>query len=545
MTRNQHILFPLLKFLDVPFTIRYLRELTEGMPSSETLLGISNILKGKYHVECICLRIEKDDIFKLDTPFIVQINDQKNALVTDIESNRFSLLYKNKKFIYSKGDLFASWTGVVLLAAPKKDSGEQNYWYNFGIEMLGKIRLPVIGVLTAALAAYFGAENLLNLFDEGTAVALLLLSYCCGTTLSALLLFQTVDKSDSLVTKVCGSGKKNGCSKILDGGASKIFGITWSEIGFIYFLGSLLAFILVKQSVGILFIVSILTLPYTFWSIYYQWRVAKQWCPFCVSIQATLWTIFFLYLASFGSVVIDIDMGQLVDFIACFAFPALFLWLVLPLARNSRKLAELTMQYKGLKFSEEIIASALALSTPIDTNGASAVIFGNQNTKLNITIVTSLYCRYCVEANEHVRELLRQYREKISVQVVFNIRKLYPLSEQERGAIRRVISIYQSFDQLTAEEAYYQLYDEEAGKDSSKSLPPLADTALVDSEIDKQAAWLSDVAISGTPTVFVNGYRLPRWYALADLEQWLFFEMVDGINYRLESKGKVDMANSF
>lgn len=541
MSKNQHILFPFLKYLEVPFTNHYLTEVT-AVPSSNTLLGISNILKEKYQIECVCLRVAKDDIFKLDTPFIVQLGDAKNslALVTDVSPTQISLVYKNKTFFSSKAHLFATWTGVVLFAEPNQTSREEKYWENFAVDALKKLRIPLIIIISAALLIYFGRTNLFDLSHTKWTTLGFLFSYLLGAALSGLLLSQMVNKSDSFVERVCSSGNKNGCSKILEGNASKILGlIGWSEIGLTYFIGSLLAFLFVNEAIGILFILSVLALPYTFWSIYYQWKVANQWCPFCLSVQVILWVIFFLHLTTFYPFSIHINIHQVIHALACFLIPALVLWLVIPLAKSHQDLKEVTTRYKSLKFSEEIIASALKLSRPVDTNDASSIIFGNPKSNLAITIVTSLHCPHCKEANKQLKELLRLYKEKVCVQIVFKIQKLFAASDRnEEMMIRHLISVYKTYDLTTAEEVYHQLYDKGI-KDHQQFIqlyPASEHLPVVDQEIETQAKWLDKVTISGTPTVFINRYQLPRWwYDISDLKQFLLFEMVHEINDNLRS----------
>lgn len=539
MSQSQHILFPFLKYLGVPFTNHYLTEVTSAMPSSDTLLGISNILRENYETECVCLRIEKNDIFKLDTPFIVQFSNSKNSLavVTDVKPSRVSLVYRNRTFIYSKVDLFASWNGVVLLAEPKETSREANYWQHFRIETLKTLRFPVIIIATAALLAYFGKTNLL---DTGWRSISLLLTYLFGTVLSGLLLSQSVKKLDSFVERVCSSREKNGCSKILEGNASKIFGlIGWSEIGFVYFIGSFLTLLFVKQSIGILFFMSVSALPYTFWSIYYQWKIANQWCPFCVSVQVTLWVVFFLCLTSPYSLSMVVNIHHAIHAIACFLVPALFLWLLMPFAKSHHELKQLTVRYKSLKFNEEIIASALKLNPPVDISDASSIIFGNSDSTFAITVVTSLYCPHCVKANKHLKELLHLYGEKVSLQIVFKIPNPSATTHRyEKILIKHLIDVYKSYDLATAEAVYHQLYDK--GINDYKKLiklhPVSEDIPAVNQEIEKQTKWLDKIAISGTPTVFVNGYRLPRWYDVSDLKYLLFSETANGINNNVRSR---------
>ena len=91
--------------------------------------------------------------------------------------------------------------------------------------------------------------------------------------------------------------QKGGCDSILELKASKFFGIfSWSEVGFTYFSVSLLALLVFPQWICYLALCNACCLPFTFWSIWYQRFKAHKWCTLCVSVQATLWLLFFCYL---------------------------------------------------------------------------------------------------------------------------------------------------------------------------------------------------------------------------------------------------------
>ncbi|MDE6299549.1 MAG: hypothetical protein K2M10_07895, partial [Muribaculaceae bacterium] len=42
---------------------------------------------------------------------------------------------------------------------------------------------------------------------------------------------------------------------------------------------------------------NIFCLPFSFWSIWYQRFKAGKWCTLCVTVQCSLWLLFFSYLA--------------------------------------------------------------------------------------------------------------------------------------------------------------------------------------------------------------------------------------------------------
>lgn len=531
MPQNHHILFPFLKYLQVPYTNHYLNKLTAGMPNSNTLLGVSTILKERYKVECMSLLIEKNDLFKLDTPFIVPFDLPSNPLVmvVDVHPDKVSYIYKNEKITEPLKYFFAKWNGTVLLAEAEEDSQEEKYWQNFRIETLKKLRLPAIIFFSVALLAYFGKTSLFDLSLKGWTPIALLFSYFFGLVISSLLLSQSIDKSNSFVAKVCNSGNKKGCSKILEGEASMIFDvISWSEIGFLYFIGSVLTFLFVKESIGVLFIMSVLALPYTFWSIYYQWKIARQWCPFCVTVQGMLWLIFILHVLNIQNLSLVFNLNQIINTAACFLAPALALWLIVPYAKSHHELGTLKTEYKSFKFSEPIIESALKLNPPVDTSDAGSIILGHPESKMAIIVVTDLTCPYCIEAHQYLKELLRFSKEKVSIQIVFSIPKHLPGAgkhynsavDEKNILVKHFVSIYKSYDPEKAETVFHEWYEKGRNnyKKFLKQYPVEKDIPGVDQEIENHINWCNKVGISGTPTFFINQYRLPQWYRANDIK---------------------------
>ena len=97
---------------------------------------------------------------------------------------------------------------------------------------------------------------------------------------------------------MCRVLQEGGCDSVLETKASSFFGIfSWSEVGFAYFSVSLSCLLVFPQWIGYLALCNLLCLPFTFWSIWYQKFRARVWCTLCVSVQCSLWLLFFCYLA--------------------------------------------------------------------------------------------------------------------------------------------------------------------------------------------------------------------------------------------------------
>ena len=63
-----------------------------------------------------------------------------------------------------------------------------------------------------------------------------------------------------------------------------------------FFISNILILITFPELFEYVIPVCISALPYTIWSIWYQIRVAKQWCTLCLIVQSILWCIFFIAL---------------------------------------------------------------------------------------------------------------------------------------------------------------------------------------------------------------------------------------------------------
>ena len=87
--------------------------------------------------------------------------------------------------------------------------------------------------------------------------------------------------------------KQGDCNNILTSEYSQLLGIiSWAEIGFSYFVFNLLVILLNPSWVRYLCIMNLFTLPYTFWSIWYQKYKMKTWCILCLSVQCILGSYF-------------------------------------------------------------------------------------------------------------------------------------------------------------------------------------------------------------------------------------------------------------
>ena len=220
------------------------------------------------------------------------------------------LLVKNIKqgFFYVSGDEWNNhklsvekfksiFSGVILTAEKSGEYNKTNFFYPF----LKKFITPFIVaglVLCFAGVLVFNTSYFSNLSSQ---LLLLTLFKTAGLVTSILLLVQSIDSNNPLIQKLCKSnGSKTDCNAILSSKAAKLFnGLTWSEVGFFYFAGTWLLLLFGSGWLltwRVLFLLNAISLPYTFYSVYYQARIAKQWCILCCTVQAILWLEFVVFI---------------------------------------------------------------------------------------------------------------------------------------------------------------------------------------------------------------------------------------------------------
>lgn len=286
------ILSDLLRELGVPYTPDYTNKRFESMPFM-SLFGLSKLLES-YGVESEGLLIsDKSEITKLTPPFIAHTPGGL-VITTSIGNGTIGYLTQGVPETMSLDEFYNVWDGNVLLVYPSDKAAEPDYCTHQEAIFFTKVRN--IG-LVAGLLALFAYLFISNGIYRHLSTVLLTFFDLAGLYLTYLLVQKSLKIKNKAADNVCKVLQEGGCDSILETKASKFFGIFgWSEVGFTYFSVSLLCLLIFPQWICYLAACNICCLPFTVWSIWYQKFRAKTWCTLCVSVQSTLWLLFFCYL---------------------------------------------------------------------------------------------------------------------------------------------------------------------------------------------------------------------------------------------------------
>lgn len=340
-----------------------------------------------------------------------------------------------------------------------------------------------------------------------------LLTKSIGLGLSLLLVQKQLGHANALTNKLCNVTGKTGCDEVLNAPAATLGGIlAWSDVGLLYFSGSLLMSLLAGfqpvlwLTLGLL---ALLALPYTVFSLYYQGIIARQWCTLCLGVQAVL--LAEGVLAIVQGVSLPTTMQPYGWAVSALVLPAIS-WLALkPTLREATETEPLRRKLARFQNNPDLFAALLHQQASAPGWLPDSVIpLGNPNAEHVITVVTNPFCGPCAAMHETLEKLLAG-RHTLKANVVFTA------CDGPNGRSAQVLRHLLALPDI-ATEALTDWYKQPT-KDYAiwakrwPADPEMISIALVQQHCD----WCQQAGIRATPTVFVNGYQLPELYRLEDL----------------------------
>jgi uncharacterized membrane protein/thiol-disulfide isomerase/thioredoxin len=509
---KDNLLQIMLGHLGVKYTTGYSEALYEQHPYKHTLFGISKMLSG-YAIDNAGLRLNnKEEIHRLPLPFIAQLHDDL-AVVYKINDNYISYQQYENRITVSKDDFFNGWSGVVLLTDKTETSAEPEYAQNKRKELFKLVEkitlffaivvLMIVGYLSHDLFSHVGVNILL-------AVNL------TGIYVGYLLFLKQMSIQSSHADKICSLFKKrSNCNNILESPAAKFAGIIgWSEVGLGYFISNTILIIFFPPLIPWLALINICALPYTAWSVWYQKFRVRIWCPLCLIVQVLLWAVFVTGL-SFDFIRRPEWVANDILITACiYAVPFLVVSLLAPVISTGRKTQQLYREINSFRLKNEVFLSELKQQPYKEiSSNFSCITFGNPAAELKLTVLTNPFCNPCARMHPRIERVLKNCNNNIHVQYVltyfFNTKEMTRqlmsvYVRNEPNEANRILSEW--FESTKSNyKAFFELYGANA-----------EDPAAVE-EFGKHERWHKESGFNATPTLLVNGYKLPKNYKVEDL----------------------------
>lgn len=484
-------------------------------PSINSITDLFN----HFNIDNLALKVDNnlDSYSQIPDTFLAQIKEDKGSqlVVVSKKTDGVELIFdEHKSKNISVHKFFELWTGILVIVEKqeKKDSDNLN--------KTDKIKKLVYFSTFVMLSSLFILAKP-SLFQ----IIYFALS-CVGVYISYLIVIHELGLHSKILDKFCsGENKNTSCDAVLGSKGAIVFGLfKLSDIGLVYFTALALVSLIISsinlQSTSVIFLINTLAIPFTFYSLYYQWKVVKNWCPLCLSIVSILWL-------QFGALFLNDAFWKkmyIIDFSYVFFIASLLtttsLWILIqPLLKKEQLFEKLEIEHIRFKRNFKLFNAALNLNPILDTAipAVSELVFGNKNPDalLNIIVITNPMCGYCKESHRVIEKILRNENTNIQIIIRFNVS---PDDEEAKGTkiAAKILELYHATNEKNCLYALSDIYSEmDADTWLKKWGKTISKTYLTTLKYEKE--WCNINKINFTPALLLNGQQYPKEYGKMDL----------------------------
>ncbi len=504
-----------IRYFEIHVINNSVKEALKSHPDYPTFKSICDTLN-EWNIDNYPLRYEVNELEDLKSPYIVHFERGGGMIgfVTDTGKDQVTYYTSyNEKRKTGRKAFIESCSGAVILLNPDEQSGEKDY--------PAKIRNVLINKSILPLALFAGLIFIISLYYNhyvpgesiySKVILPLVFTKIAGIVLSVLLILHEFEVHLSITDKLCHLNKATNCNTVLHDKASKVFGwFGWADVGFVYFTGSIL-FLLQSPSgegLSLTSILATLSVPYPIFSIYYQGVVLKKWCPMCLGVQLILITEFVLLLPQLSQLSFSFDsVTRLVLSLLVIAI----VYTLFVLFQREQMSGEMNYyKYLGFKKNPDILRMLLMNQPHYEIPlSESSLIFGNRNASIRITAFLSLHCSHCARAFDKIRNMLNENEDiLINLLLVTSDNKmlttLYNNNRQGKEA-----------ESLELLEQWFNA-DPYSRTKITEGLCIPEDSDLSREVNEESTRLFKEFNVMGTPTFFINGYKLPAQYEIDDI----------------------------
>jgi hypothetical protein len=486
--------------LNIQVSSSYLEEKLRSHPDYPSMASITGTLD-ELGIDNAALVVDKEKLDEVPVPFLAY--DSSNA-------GGFVVVHNIKEQFRKDPEFAKNWNGVVVLAEKPENwrHAENESRLIKEKKLTSRIAVGLVAIVLFACIPLFGHFS--------WQLAGLLLSSIGGLTVAVLITRQEFGFSNDLTEQLCGLTKNTDCEAVMKSKGGKLpMGLNWADAGIIYF-SSFLLLLVANQNLLIQAAISVATIPFTLFSLFYQWRVIKKWCPLCLITVTVLWIQLLLLspsLAVFELTVIGAnEMGFAVFTFITTAMTWLFV--IKPALNRTKGLAEANYSLLRFKNNPEIFHALLRQQRKTDiTPFENDLQLGNAQSPVQITVACNPYCAPCARAHEKLDKLAAN--NDIGLTIRFNI-KTENKEDKRTQAVEYLLQVLSGTSTDYKREVLHDWFTW-MNIEKFKEKYPLKKGIDTGDQLKRHDQWTVKTKILFTPTVFVNGHELPKLYRTDDL----------------------------
>lgn len=512
----------LLKLFDVPVSCSSLNEYWQAHPDYLSMVFFADACE-KYKINYAALEVSRADLGKNGFPFITHLVNEGGhfVVVEDINKETQEITYYHPSKGYVTGplkDFLEHWSGSVFYALPNDQSGEPHYFRKRVKEIVGRQAYPLFGIILFLLLG-----NSLFLIHPILAQPFLLLLgvKIAGLFICITLLHHELIGENRISQAVCRNGKYTSCDEVLQSPASHLWGISMSDLGFVYFSGGVISLIfslfLNIQSVTltVLFILTLCTIPYAWFSVYYQLIKIRKVCPFCMSVIATLVLEWIVVFSHWKAMEMGYTSWWLLFPLGCMLWVVCGWIIVKPVIQKAKDGTTYKYKYLRLKKNPHIFNASLEKKNATDMDIIENELrIGNPDATTTITYVINTHCAPCARMHRRIHSIVEDFGKDICVVVRF-----MPANNNRQETLF-LIRLYHSQGASVFSEALHEWFQHKNYNQLVQQYSEVKEYALENELIQHWTKWFDKEDISSTPTLFLNDKKIDQEYDIDDI-YWL------------------------
>jgi thiol-disulfide isomerase/thioredoxin len=481
-------------------------------PSLHSLTGVLN----HFRIENLVVQvpIDKETFQQLPDVFIAYVKNQEydDLVLTTKKDSKVQVIFdQNRKEQFHIEEFLKLWTGILVGVEKDEESpiSKEN-------KKQSLLNTAIVASFIVLLSYFFYLQP--DIFQ----IIHFLLSLA-GLAMGTVIVKHELGLQSQIADKFC-SGKRESinCDEVLQSKGSKLFN-SWnfSDIGITYFSTILLSSLLLlsgQSSYQILILVTALAIPFTFYSIAYQYFVVKKWCLLCLSIVSILWlqsfALYFAHYEAFNSqMLLPQALAIVFSFALCFS-----LWqFIIRKLKTEQDLKEKLANHNRFKRNYKIYQALTSYSNSINTNInlPEEISFTKGDPHLKIVLVTNPLCGFCKETHKIIEKLIGQNHIQITIRFHVNGNTEYP----DTQIASRLLELYSLEGEDKCLQAMNEIYGELSAQDWLQKWGKASDQKYL-TILKTEREWCLGNNIEFTPVILVNGKSFPLEY---DREDLLYF----------------------
>lgn len=447
---------------------------------------------------------------------IVIDNVEKNIFISQVSDEDVTFVDSENKFYIKSKQEFESYPCFGFMTFECQESPcEPNYEDNIKAQRADifyrvgtKLGLAIVLIAAFTWQALLLPAPVWHLALGGILIA--------GIILTAITIIYK--QNPAQYNAFCKQGAKVDCALILTSPQSKVLGISLTTYSLIFYVGglALISFIPVQHyhnAIWILFGIHLLSLPVTVYSLYFQKRIIKRWCPLCLLTTALLW----LGAAGLVFAVTQQAAPQIIPLLqyGFFSYAPIALILIAWFElrdkhSESAYLALLNQQYMLTPYMiDKVVRGQPKVNNP---KFPISLRFGNADAANSCLLIIGADCPKCAEILCHELDYFERMKEMYTFEVVFHQAHFPPNNE----VIFLVLQLLASNHEAEAKSLmllWYQtlsknpftLYSEFKKQHNLPDTTAEAGRGLMTLHYQ----WLRENNIIGAPMMFVNQHSVP------------------------------------